>query len=82
MTTPNAASMSGDSYVIVRGGLVVNDPALPVFDLDVLDTEFPFPDDAEYARERARLARSLGLTGIAAELDGFAASIDGGDDGR
>ncbi len=28
----------GDAHVIVRGGLVQNDPALPVFDLDVLDT--------------------------------------------
>ena len=27
-----------DPYSVVRGGLVVNDPGLPVFDLDVLDS--------------------------------------------
>lgn len=29
----------GDDYVLVEGGLVSNDPALPVYDLDVLDSD-------------------------------------------
>lgn len=29
----------GQDYVLVEGGLVQNDPALPVFDLDVLDSD-------------------------------------------
>ena len=80
-TLPNAVP-SGDPYVSVRGGLIVNDPAVAVFDLDMLDAQFPLPSDAEHASERANLARSLGLTSIAEELDAFAASIDGGDDER
>ncbi|MCI4659613.1 hypothetical protein [Cryobacterium zhongshanensis] len=38
----------GDGYVLVEGGLVQNNPALPVFDLDVLDTDAP---DEETAHE-------------------------------
>ena len=72
----------GDPYVIVRGGLVTNDPALPVIDLDVLDSDAPFPEDAAYAREQASLARRLGLADIADELDQFAADNEGADDGR
>ena len=72
----------GDPYVIVRGGLVANDPALPVIDLDVLEADAPSAQDAEYARERADLARSLGLNDIADELDQFAADIEGADDAR
>lgn len=30
---------AGQDYVLVEGGLVQNDPALPVFDLDVLDLD-------------------------------------------
>lgn len=30
---------SGQDYVLVKGGIVQNDPALPVFDLDVLDQD-------------------------------------------
>ncbi len=30
---------NGQDYIIVEGGLVQNDPALPVFDLDVLDSD-------------------------------------------
>lgn len=80
MTTITDAG--ADPYVILRGGLVVNDPALPVIDLDILDADFPFPEDAEHARDRASLARSLGLTQIADELDEFAASLEGADRGR
>lgn len=29
----------GDGFVIIDGGLVSNDPGIPVFDLDVLDTD-------------------------------------------
>ena len=32
---------SGDPYIICEGGVVQNDPALPVFDLDALDDSDP-----------------------------------------
>lgn len=31
-----------DGYIIVRGGLVQNEPIIPVIDLDVLDTDGPY----------------------------------------
>jgi hypothetical protein len=39
----------GDSYVLVEGGLVQNEPALPVFDLDVLDGDLHDEESAEAA---------------------------------
>jgi hypothetical protein len=39
----------GDGYVLVEGGLVQNNPALPVFDLDVLDADSPGGKDAHEA---------------------------------
>ena len=30
-----------DGFVVVEGGLVQNDPSVPVFDLDVLDSDLP-----------------------------------------
>ena len=33
-----------DNYVVIRGGLVENDTCVKVYDLDVLDTEFPDRD--------------------------------------
>lgn len=41
-------SRAGDDYIIVSGGLVQNNPTLPIFDLDILDLEFP---DAGAAHE-------------------------------
>lgn len=38
-----------DDYVWVEGGLVQNSPTLPIFDLDVLDSDAPGPADAEQA---------------------------------
>lgn len=37
-TTVDIDSAEGDGFVVVRGGLVTNDPALPVFDLDALES--------------------------------------------
>ncbi|OJX65522.1 MAG: hypothetical protein BGO95_10700 [Micrococcales bacterium 73-13] len=56
----------GDPYVLVEGGLVQNEPILPMFDLDVLNADFIVDDDLAYR------ARAYGLTGIAARLDRFA----------
>lgn len=61
----------GDPYVIVEGGLVQNDPLLPVFDLDILKTSFITDDDILYARELADRARAYGLTDLAARIDRF-----------
>jgi len=30
-----------DPYVVIEGGVVQNDPEIPVFDLDVLDSDLP-----------------------------------------
>lgn len=55
------STIDGDPYIIIEGGLVQNDPALPVFDLDVLADEFPDANTAQEIqslRERA-LAEKL-----------------------
>lgn len=46
-----------DRYVLVRGGLVQNDPALPVFDLDVLDSDVPPEDVVDEVRQTLARAR-------------------------
>ena len=47
-----AANGTADTYVLVDGGLVQNNPALPVFDLDVLDSD---------NQDEASAAEALGL---------------------
>ncbi len=48
-------NLTGDPYVLVEGGLVQNDPALPVLDLDFLDSvDSPFDDEAILAYDLAR----------------------------
>lgn len=47
-----AVSGTADTYVLVDGGLVQNNPALPVFDLDVLDSDI---------QDEASAAEALGL---------------------
>ena len=42
--------MSGDPFIIVEGGVVQNDPALPVLDFDVL-AESPTRSDIGVAEE-------------------------------
>lgn len=58
--TPEAEARRnpGDSYIHLEGGLVQNNPALPVFDLDVLESDAP---DAAAASE------ALGLYGRISE---------------
>lgn len=74
----------GDPFVLVEGGLVQNDPELPVFDLDILKADFIDADDVQYARELADRARHHGLTETAKRLDDFADGYDEevGGDGR
>lgn len=58
---------AGDDYIIVRGGLVQNNPSLPVLDLDVLDSDITPSLLAETAKEvesLASLASDLGLDDI------------------
>lgn len=81
-SAPERPTPDGDLYIIIRGGLVVNEPAIPVIDLDVLETDFPDAHDAKYAREQADVARQLGLADIADELDQFAAQLEEVHDGR
>ncbi len=64
---------AGEPYVLVEGGLVQNNPLLPVFDLDVLETDFITVHDVDYAEELADRARAHGLRDIATELDRFVA---------
>lgn len=56
-----------DNYIIIRGGLVQNDPTLEVFDLDVLDTDFV--DDAAITEvvDLRKRARTAGLDTIVDE---------------
>jgi hypothetical protein len=63
----------GDPYVIVEGGLVQNNPLLPVFNLDLLDADFVDESDVDYAIELAQTVRTHGLSDIADRLEAFAA---------
>jgi hypothetical protein len=60
--------------VIVEGGLVQNEPVLPVFDLDVLKADFINEDDISHARGLADRARQYGLARLAARIDRFVQS--------
>lgn len=43
--------MDGEDFIIIEGGLVQNNPSLPVFDLDVFDSEFIGQPDVDAVRE-------------------------------
>lgn len=45
-----------DPFIVIEGGLVANDPELPVYNLDVLDTDFVDQEtfcDVSVMRDRA-----------------------------
>jgi hypothetical protein len=63
----------GEPYVVLEGGLVNNDPLLPVFDLDVLKSGYIDEHEIGYATSLAEQAREHGLTEIATRLDRFLA---------
>jgi hypothetical protein len=76
--TPEAAAhrSPGDSYIIVDGGVVQNAPALPVFDLDILDHASSNADGAAealdlYERVMAHEGARKGLHRTLAELARF-----------
>lgn len=46
-----------DDFVVVRGGLVDNVPSLPVFDLDVLESDDP--EHGHWVTELLELAESI-----------------------
>ncbi|MFF2053850.1 hypothetical protein ACFVU2_19755 [Leifsonia sp. NPDC058194] len=82
--TPAAAAHRnpGDSYIIVDGGLVQNNPALPVFDLDLLESDDEIKEIADefvdlYERindhPQARVEYEATLTHIAAVVRAEAA---------
>jgi hypothetical protein len=58
-------------YIILEGGLIANDPGLPVFDLDIFELNAPSVYDVEEAIQQAATARSLGLDGLAARYAEF-----------
>lgn len=48
---------TAEGFVLVEGGMVQNNPGLPVFDIDVLTTSPVDPSDVDYAIElRERIA--------------------------
>ena len=53
-----------DNFIILSGGLIQNDPGLPILDLDVLRSDFVDEDTLERARELRALAHELGLREI------------------
>ena len=55
-------SREPDAFIIVEGGLVQNDPGLPVLDLDVLDTEFENQETVEEVEDLLRRATEVGAT--------------------
>lgn len=55
---------AGDPFVIVRGGLVANTPALPCFDLDELDSDLPWAKHAADVWELWENMRELDLPGM------------------
>lgn len=52
------ADIGTDPFIIIRGGLVDNEPALPQYNLEVLDDDLP--DDAEKIEEIRDLIKDLG----------------------
>lgn len=58
-------------YVVLEGGLVTNDPSLPVIDMDLLEIEAVSAHDLGEAQEQARLARSLGRADLAERFEAF-----------
>lgn len=59
----------GQDYIVVRGGLVQNTPALPIFDMDVLDSDFIDDSTREEVRDlRERLLSMAGQYPVLAEL--------------
>lgn len=57
-----------DQYIILEGGLVTNDPALPVFDLDLLDVENTDELWAEEAIDLYYGLRNANLHSLAADV--------------
>ncbi len=57
--------LAGDNAVVVRGGLVGNDPVLPVIDLDFLEDDAVYIEEAVDALARAE---ALGWPSVASEV--------------
>jgi hypothetical protein len=75
----------GDGYVLVEGGLVQNNPALPVFDLDVLDSDVHDEETAHEvldlyerinAHPAARIERTNILVGAAKFVARYGSAAD------
>lgn len=61
-----------EPYIVLHGGLIVNNPALPIIDLDLLDVDTLLEGDAAQARLMAQDAGRFGLTEIAEQFRLFA----------
>lgn len=73
---PSAEHVGSDPYILIEGGLVINDPGLPIIDLDLMDADIVIDGDPERARKLAAEARQFGLDDIPARFDAFADTAD------
>lgn len=64
LASESMADSSMDEFVIIRGGLVQNSPALGYFDLDELDSDLPWADRAEGVWELHEQMTQAGLPGL------------------
>lgn len=64
LASESMAGSSGDEFVIIRGGMVQNSPALDCFDLDELDSDLPWADRATDVWELHETMTQAGLPGL------------------
>jgi len=64
LASESMAGSGGDEFVIIRGGMVQNSPALDCFDLDELDSDLPWADRATDVWELHETMTQAGLTGL------------------
>jgi len=69
---PSPEITSGEPYILLKGGLVINNPGLPIIDLDLLEADALIDGDPEQARYLAGEARRFGLNDIAKQFETFA----------
>lgn len=93
MTTQHSAvhplepstNSSTQNYIVIEGGLVSNTPALPVFDLDVLESELPDSDIADelvdlLQRISAHPQARLGMRNVLDEIQARLTELGRGDE--
>lgn len=63
--------IDGDPYIVLEGGLITNEPALPIIDLDLTEVSALTRDDLEEAARLAATARAFGRDDLAERFDAF-----------